>query len=99
MLIARSPEKSDGGTNDNGNRRTGHTALRNNSVKFCGEVSCYLLPLICSCVPCCGSFRCAGPVHRHSRCLTSGRSHACKNGPPTFPRLLSSKADAVPGLP
>ena len=27
-----------------------------------GARFCYLLPLMCSCVPCSGSFRCAGPV-------------------------------------
>jgi len=44
MLIARSPEKSDGGTNDNGNRRTGHTALRTillNSVERCLVICCH----------------------------------------------------------
>ena len=57
MLIARSPEKSDGGTNAGQQRQTAlrpHSASHN-SIELRGGLSCYLLPLICSCVPCCGS--------------------------------------------
>jgi len=81
MLIARSPEKSDGGTNAGQQRQPAlrpHSASHN-SIELRGGLSCYLLPLICSCVPCCGSSDARGLSIAIAGCLSSGRSHACND--------------------